>query len=82
MAEKNNYNELYVGKNGQQVGEEVLKYFRDLFSMEMPLGRMMGMMPGMIKYATSSKDNRQNLKNFMPQMMPMMKQAMGFKPKE
>jgi hypothetical protein len=61
--------------SGQEVGEEVLNYFSDLFSMEMPLSRMMKMMPGMFKYAMKGKKYRENLIDFAPEMMPMMKDA-------
>ena len=76
MPEKN-YLQAFEGKDGEKIGDEVLNYFTELFSMEMPLGRMMGMMPGMVKYAVKGKEYRQNLMNFMPQMMPMIKKAIG-----
>lgn len=70
-----NYLEAYDKESGQEVGERTLQYFSDLFSMEMPLGRMMKMMPGMVKFMMAGKDTREDLFKFMPQMMPMMKQA-------
>ncbi|MHB8172200.1 MAG: hypothetical protein ACYDG6_11765 [Thermincolia bacterium] len=80
--EEKNYQSAFGNRSGTQVGENVLKYFSDLFSMEMPLSRMMGMMPGMIKFAMKGKDCREDLASFMPQMMPMMKQAIGLGKKE
>lgn len=72
--EEKNYLDAFDA-SGEEVGEEVLNYFRDLFSMEMPLGRMMKMMPGMFKYALKGKKYRQDLIDFAPEMMPMMKEA-------
>ncbi|KXS43731.1 MULTISPECIES: hypothetical protein [unclassified Candidatus Frackibacter] len=69
-----NYMEAFDG-SGEEIGEEVLNYFEELFSLEMPLGRMMKMMPGMFKYAKRGKKYRKNLMNFAPEMMPMMKDA-------
>lgn len=77
MSSEKNYLEAYSKKSGEQVGEEVLEYFTEMFSLEMPLGRMAKMMPGMIKYASRGKEYRQNLMEFMPQMMPMIKKAIG-----
>lgn len=77
-----NYLESYSKETSQEVGERTLKYFSDLFSLEMPLGRMMKMMPGMVKFAMASKDTREDLMTFMPQMMPMMKQAITGKKEE
>ncbi|WP_425802485.1 hypothetical protein [Desulfitobacterium sp. Sab5] len=73
MAE--NYLEAYGKETSQDVGERTLNYFSELFSMEMPLSRMMKMMPGMVKFMMAGKDTREDLMKFMPQMMPMMKQA-------
>ena len=70
-----NYLEAYSKETSQDAGERTLKYFEDLFSMEMPLSRMMKMMPGMVKFMMSSKDTREDLFKFMPQMTPMIKQA-------
>jgi hypothetical protein len=70
-----NYLDEYGKETSHDVGERTLQYFSDLFSMEMPLGRMMKMMPGMVKFMMAGKDTREDLFNFMPQMMPMMKQA-------
>lgn len=77
MADEKNYLDAYGKKSGDQVGKEVLTYFTEMFSLEMPLGRMMKMMPGMIKYAKNGKEYRENLMNFMPQMVPMIKKAVG-----
>ena len=71
-----NYLEEYGKETSEDVGDRTLKYFEDLFSMEMPLGRMMKMMPGMVKFMLASKDTREDLVKFMPQMKPMIKQAM------
>lgn len=70
-----NYLEGYGKETSQDVGERTLNYFSELFSMEMPLSRMMKMMPGMVKFMMAGKDTREDLMKFMPQMMPMMKQA-------
>jgi len=70
-----NYLQEYGKETSQEVGERTLAYFQELFSLEMPLGRMMKMMPGMVKFMLHSKDTREDLFSFMPQMMPMMKQA-------
>jgi hypothetical protein len=43
---------------------------------------MMKMMPGMVKFMMAGKDNREDLMKFMPQMMPMMKQAITGKKEE
>lgn len=77
-----NYLEEYGKETSEDVGDRTLKYFEDLFSMEMPLGRMMKMMPGMVKFMMSSKDTREDLVKFMPQMKPMIKQAMTGKQEE
>ncbi|SKA01064.1 hypothetical protein [Selenihalanaerobacter shriftii] len=71
-----NYTEVFDA-SGEEVGEEILDYFGDMFSLEMPLGRMMKMMPGMFKYAMRGKKYREDLMNFMPEMMPMMKEAVA-----
>lgn len=70
-----NYLEEYGKETSLEVGERTLGYFSDLFSLEMPLGRMMKMMPGMVKFVMAGKDTREDLFKFMPQMMPMMKEA-------
>jgi hypothetical protein len=70
-----NYLEAYGKETSEAAGDRTLKYFEDLFSMEMPLSRMMKMMPGMVKFMMSSKDTREDLFKFMPQMAPMIKQA-------
>lgn len=70
-----NYLEAYGKETSQNVGERTLNYFNELFSMEMPVARMMKMMPGMLKFMMAGKDTREDLLKFMPQMMPMMKQA-------
>lgn len=70
-----NYLEAYGKETSEVAGDRTLKYFEDLFSMEMPLSRMMKMMPGMVKFMMSSKDTREDLLKFMPQMTPMIKQA-------
>ena len=80
MAE--NYLEAYSKETSQDVGERTLNYFSELFSMEMPLSRMMKMMPGMVKFMMAGKDTREDLMKFMPQMMPMMKQAISGKKEE
>jgi hypothetical protein len=80
MAE--NYLEAYGKETSQEVGERTLGYFSELFSMEMPLSRMMKMMPGMVKFAMAGKDTREDLMKFVPQMMPMMKQAITGKKEE
>lgn len=77
-----NYLEGYGKETSQDVGERTLNYFSELFSMEMPLSRMMKMMPGMVKFMMAGKDTREDLMNFMPQMMPMMKQAITGKKEE
>lgn len=77
-----NFLEEYGKETSQDVGERTLKYFSELFSMEMPLSRMMKMMPGMVKFMMAGKDTREDLMNFMPQMMPMMKQAFTGKKEE
>lgn len=77
-----NYLEAYGKETSQDVGERTLNYFSELFSMEMPLSRMMKMMPGMVKFMMAGKDTREDLMNFMPQMMPMMKQAITGKKEE
>ncbi len=74
-----NYLEAYAKETSEVVGDRTLKYFEDLFSMEMPLSRMMKMMPGMVKFMMSSKDTREDLFKFMPQMTPMIKQAINGK---
>jgi len=74
-----NYLEAYGKETSQDAGGRTLKYFEDLFSMEMPLSRMMKMMPGMVKFMTSSKDTREDLFKFMPQMTPMIKKAISGK---
>lgn len=73
MAE--NFMEEYGKDTSQEVAQRTLSYFQDLFSLEMPLGRMMKMMPGMVKFMMHGKDTREDLMKFMPQMMPMMRQA-------
>lgn len=70
-----NFLEEYGKETSRDVSERTKKYFSDLFSLEMPLGRMMKMMPGMIKFMMHGKDTREDLFKFMPQMMPMMKDA-------
>lgn len=70
-----NYLDEYGKETSNEVGDRTLQYFSDLFSLEMPLGRMMKMMPGMVKFVMAGKDTREDLIKFMPQMMPMMKQA-------
>jgi len=82
MSTEKNYLEAYEKKSGDQVGEEVLQYFTEMFSLEIPLGRMMKMMPGMVKYAAQGKEYRNNLMGFMPQMVPMIKKAIGKEEKE
>ena len=77
-----NYLEGYGKETSQDVGERTLNYFSELFSMEMPLSRMMKMMPGMVKFVMAGKDTREDLMKFMPQMMPMMKQAITGKKEE
>lgn len=77
-----NFLEAYGKETSRDVGTRTMNYFQELFSLEMPLGRMMKMMPGMIKFATASKDTREDLFKFMPQMMPMMKQAFTGKKEE
>ncbi|MEA4901335.1 hypothetical protein [Desulfitobacterium sp.] len=77
-----NYLEEYGKETSQEVGERTLNYFSELFSMEMPLSRMMKMMPGMVKFMMAGKDTREDLLNFMPQMMPMVKQAFTGKKEE
>lgn len=77
-----NYLEAYGKETSQDVGERTLNYFSDLFSLEMPLARMMKMMPGMVKFMMAGKDTREDLFKFMPQMMPMMKQAITGKKEE
>lgn len=77
-----NYLEAYGKETSQDVGERTLNYFSELFSMEMPLSRMMKMMPGMVKFMMAGKDTREDLMKFMPQMMPMMKQAITGKKEE
>lgn len=77
-----NYLEEYGKETGQDVAERTLNYFSELFSMEMPLHRMVKMMPGMVKFMMAGKGERQDLINFMPQMMPMMKQAIIGKKEE
>lgn len=77
-----NYLEAYGKETSQDVGERTLNYFSDLFSLEMPLARMMKMMPGMVKFMMAGKDTREDLFKFMPQMMPMMKQAFTGKKEE
>ncbi|MHB1653957.1 MAG: hypothetical protein ACYCVD_15995 [Desulfitobacteriaceae bacterium] len=73
MAE--NFTEQYGKETSQDVADRTTAYFRDMFSLEMPLSRMMKMMPGMVKFMLHGKDTREDLFKFMPQMMPMMKQA-------
>lgn len=70
-----NFLEAYSKETSQDVADRTNKYFQELFSLEMPLGRMMKMMPGMVKFMMHGKDTREDLFKFMPQMMPMMKQA-------
>lgn len=77
-----NYLEEYGKETSKEVGERTLNYFSELFSMEMPLSRMMKMMPGMVKFMMAGKDTREDLLNFMPQMMPMVKQAFTGKKEE
>ena len=77
-----NYLEAYGKETSQDAGERTLNYFSELFSMEMPLSRMMKMMPGMVKFMMAGKDTREDLMKFMPQMMPMMKQAITGKKEE
>lgn len=77
-----NYLEAYGKETSEDAGDRTLKYFQDLFSMEMPLGRMMKMMPGMVKFMMAGKDTRDDLIKFMPQMKPMMKQAFTGKKEE
>ncbi|AHF08503.1 hypothetical protein [Desulfitobacterium metallireducens] len=77
-----NYLEEYGKETSQDAGERTLNYFSELFSMEMPLSRMMKMMPGMVKFMMAGKDTREDLMSFMPQMMPMMKQAITGKKEE
>jgi len=74
-----NYLEAYGKETSKDAGDRTLKYFEDLFSMEMPMSRMMKMMPGMVKFMMSSKDTREDLFKFMPQMTPMIKQAINGK---
>lgn len=74
-----NFLEAYGKETSHDVSARTMNYFSELFSLEMPLGRMMRMMPGMIKFMTSGKDRREDLMKFMPQMMPMMKQAISGK---
>ncbi|MHB1405330.1 MAG: hypothetical protein ACYCV0_07045 [Desulfitobacteriaceae bacterium] len=77
-----NYLEAYGQETSRDVAGRTANYFQDLFSLEMPLGRMMKMMPGMVKFAAAGKDTREDLFKFMPQMMPMMKQAFTGKKEE
>lgn len=77
-----NYLEAYGKETSRDVDERTCKYFTELFSMEMPLSRMMKMMPGMIKFMRAGKSERDDLMKFMPQMMPMMKQAIMGKKEE
>ncbi|CAA7602223.1 Hypothetical protein DEACI_2896 [Acididesulfobacillus acetoxydans] len=77
MAE--NFMEEYGQETSREAAERTLSYFRELFSLEMPLGRMMKMMPGMVKFAMHGKDTRVDLLKFVPQMMPMMKAAVSGK---
>ncbi len=74
-----NFLDAYGKETSREVSARTMKYFSDLFSLEMPLGRMMKMMPGMVKFMMSGKDRREDLMKFMPQMMPMMKQAISGK---
>ena len=74
-----NFMEAYGKETNREVSERTMTYFSNLFSLEMPLGRMMKMMPGMMKFMFSGKDRREDLMKFMPQMMPMMKQAISGK---
>ncbi|GAB6170663.1 hypothetical protein JCM15765_01410 [Paradesulfitobacterium aromaticivorans] len=77
-----NYLEAYGQETSRNVAARTNNYFKELFSLEMPLGRMMKMMPGMVKFAMAGKDTREDLFSFMPQMMPMMKQAFTGKKEE
>ncbi len=70
-----NFSEAYGKETSRDVANRTIKYFEELFSLEMPLARMMKMMPGMVKFMLAGKDTREDLFKFMPQMMPMMKQA-------
>lgn len=70
-----NFSEAYGKETSRDVANRTIKYFEELFSLEMPLARMMKMMPGMVKFMLTGKDTREDLFKFMPQMMPMMKQA-------
>lgn len=72
------YLKSYGPRSGQEVGDQVLGFFTELFSLEMPLGRMMKMMPGMVKFALKGSDCRRDLMRFAPQMTPMIKKAMGW----
>ena len=77
-----NFSEAYGKETSRDVADRTTKYFEELFSLEMPLARMMKMMPGMVKFMLASKDTREDLFKFMPQMMPMMKQAITGKKEE
>ncbi len=74
MQEKT-YLDSFGNRSGDDVAENTLHYFVELFSLEMPLGRMMKMMPGMVKFALAGEDCRKDLFEFAPQMKPMMKKA-------
>lgn len=71
------YLKSYGSRSGKQVGEQVLGFFTQLFSLEMPLGRMVKMMPGMVKFALKGSDCRRDLVRFAPEMTPMIKKALG-----
>ncbi len=79
---RNHYDHSFGGRDSQQVGDQILRYFEELFSLEMPLGKMMKMMPGMVKFALRGPDCRRDLLRFAPQMGPMIAQAMGIRGKD
>ncbi|HVJ49318.1 hypothetical protein [Desulfitobacterium sp.] len=78
----NNYLEAYGKETSRDAGDRTLNYFSELFSMEIPMSRMMKMMPGMVKFMMAGKGERDDLMKFMPQMMPMVKQAITGKKEE